>query len=596
MEYHVTAPSYRSTLARYLRPQAGRVGVLSAALLASIGLQILVPLILRRFIDSALAGAAVGGLMGAGVIYLLAGVANQLLSAGAAYLGADVGWTATNALREDLTDHLLGLDMGYHNDTTPGEMIERIDGDVTAVSNFLSRFLVRLLGSGLLLLGVLVVSWLTDWRMGAAISVYVAGVLTLIVRMRRLAVAASEEEREVSAWLYGFIEERLAGIDDIRANGAGRFVMLRFVGVMRDFFHRTVAAWRKRTVFWVASNIAFWSGDAIALAMGVWLVVRGEVTIGTAYLIVQYVQLVRTPIEQVAQEFQELQKAAGGIVRIDHLRSLESALDESGRAALPDGALSVTFENVGFAYDDHPVLRDVSFELAEGRVLGLLGRTGGGKTTITRLISRLYDPTSGSIRMAGLELHSISPVSLRHRVGVVTQDVQLFRATVRENLTFFDQNTSDDEIFGILEQAGLGEWIGALGLDTELGAAGAGLSAGESQLLAFARVFLQEPGLVILDEPSSRLDPATESVLALATERLFEGRTVVIVAHRLDTVQRADEIMVVEEGRIAEHGLRADLAADAGSRYARLLAAGEQNTMLERGARWQGARMTEKNR
>ena len=584
----MTAPNYRQTLTRYLRPQAGRVVLLSAALLASIGLQIVVPLILRRFIDSALAGGAVAGLVTAGVAYLVAGVANQFLSAGATYLGADIGWTATNALREDLTEHLLGLDMGYHNDTTPGEMIERVDGDVTAVANFLSRFVVRLLGSGLLLLGVLVVSWFTDWRIGLAISAYVAAVLTLILRMRRLAVDASEEEREVSARLYGFIEERLAGIEDIRANGAGQFMMLRFIGVARDFFYRTNAAWRKRTVFWVASNVAFWSGDAIALTIGVWLVIRGEITIGTAYLIVQYVQLVRTPIEQVAQEFQDLQKAAGGIIRIDQLQSLTSKLDETGRAVLPDGPLSVSFRDVSFAYDRRPVLRNVSFELGEGRILGLLGRTGGGKTTITRLISRLYDPTAGRLILSGIELHSVDPASLRKRIGVVTQDVQLFRASVRDNLTFFDRSRSDQELLDLLDAAGLGEWIGSLGLDTILGAGGAGLSAGESQLLAFARVFLQDPGLVILDEPSSRLDPATESMLSLATERLFQGRTVVIVAHRLDTVQRADEIMVVEDGVVAEFGSRTDLADDPGSSYARMLAAGERSHMLDRGASWRG--------
>lgn len=580
----MTAPSYRQTLTRYLRPQAGRVAMLSAALLASIGLQIIVPLILRRFIDSALAGAALAGLVGAGILYLLAGVANQFLSAGATYLGADVGWTATNALREDLAEHLLGLDMGYHTDTTPGEMIERIDGDVTAVANFLSRFLVRLLGSGLLLVGVLVVSWFTDWRMGLAISAYVAAVLTLILKMRRLAVEASEEERETSARLYGFIEERLAGIDDIRSNGAGPFVMLRFVGVMRDFFFRTTAAWKKRTIFWTASNIAFWSGDAISLTVGVWLVLRGEITVGTAYLIVQYTQLVRTPIEQVAQEFQELQKAAGGIIRIDELRDLTSRLDESGTTRLSGGPLSVSFDGVAFSYDQRPVLHDVSFELTAGRVLGLLGRTGGGKTTITRLISRLYDPTAGSVSIGGIDIRSVAPTSLRARVGVVTQDVQLFRASVRDNLTFFDHARPDAEILGTLEDAGLGEWIGSLGLDTLLGASGAGLSAGESQLLAFARVFLQDPGLVILDEPSSRLDPATESVLSLATERLFRGRTVVIVAHRLDTVQRADEIMVVEAGRIAELGPREMLAADPSSYYSRLLTAGDQSDMLGRSA------------
>ncbi len=159
-------------------------------------------------------------------------------------------------------------------------------------------------------------------------------------------------------------------------------------------------------------------------------------------------------------------------------------------------------------------------------------------------------------------------------MGVVTQDVQLFRATVRDNLTFF-RPFEDDQIFEILDRAGLGEWVSALGLDTELGSGGEGLSAGEQQLLAFARVFLQDPGVVLLDEPSARLDPATEMTLAAATERLFGGRTVVIIAHRLETVRVADEIMVVRDGRIVEHGRRVDLAGDAGSIYAGLLGAGK---------------------
>ena len=181
-------------------------------------------------------GAAIGSLTAAGVAYLVAGVINQALSATATYLGAYVGWAATNELREDLADHLLHLDMGFHTNTTPGELIERVDGDVTAVANFLARFVVRLLGSGLLLVGVLVVSWFQNVWMGVGITVYVTAVTVLIVRMRKLAVQASEEEREVSARLYGFIEERLAGVDDIRANGAGGFVMWRFIPVMRDFY------------------------------------------------------------------------------------------------------------------------------------------------------------------------------------------------------------------------------------------------------------------------------------------------------------------------------------------------------------------------
>lgn len=568
----VQSPSYRATLTTYLRPHRGRVVVLVLLLLGSIGLQLVIPLILRSFIDSASAGSAVAGLTTAGIAYLVAGILNQLLDAGASYLGTDIGWSATNRLREELTSHLFSLDMGFHNDTTPGEMIERVDGDVTAISEFISRFLVRLIAAGVLLTGVIVVCWFETPVMGLTITIYVIAVLALLIRLRKVAVAAAEEERETSARLYGFIEERLAGVDDIRSLGAGRFTMTRFIPVMRDFYTRTTHAWRKRILVWVTANTAFWAGDALALIVGVWLTVEGTITVGTAFLILQYVQLVRRPIEQMTQELQELQKAAGGIVRIDHLRHLESSIAD-GDEVLPEGPLAIEFEDVSFSYEDRGVLEDVSFTLAPGRSLGLLGRTGGGKTTITRLIARLYDPDEGVVRVGGHDLRSLQSESLRDAVGVVTQDVQLFEATVKDNLTFFAERP-DEEIHAVLDTVGLGEWIREVGLDTTLGPGGQGLSAGEQQLLAFARVFLQDPGVVILDEPSSRLDPVTEMLLATATERLYSGRTVVIIAHRLETVRLADEIMVVDAGRIVEHGSRQALAGDPSTRYAALLATG----------------------
>ncbi|HEU4916801.1 MAG TPA: ABC transporter ATP-binding protein [Acidimicrobiia bacterium] len=566
------APSYRATLTTYLRPLRGRVAVLGVLLLGSIGLQLVIPLILADFIDTAISGSAVAGLTTAGIAYLVAGILNQFLDAGASYLGTDIGWSATNRLREELTEHLFTLDMGFHNDTTPGEMIERVDGDVTALSEFISRFLVRLIAAAILLTGVIVVCWLETPAMGLTITIYVIGVVLFLVRLRSIAVAAAEEERETSARLYGFIEERLAGVDDIRSLGAGRFTMNRFVPVMRDFYTRTTHAWRKRILVWVSANTAFWAGDALALIVGVWLTLNGTISVGTAFLILQYVQLVRRPIEQVTQELQELQKAAGGIVRIDHLRRLRTSISD-GDEVLPPGALAIEFDRVSFAYEDRGVLDDVSFTLAPGRSLGLLGRTGGGKTTITRLIARLYDPDHGVVRLGGHDLRSVRSASLRESVGVVTQDVQLFEATIKDNLTFFEEQ-ADAEIYDVLEAVGLGDWIRRIGLDSQLGPGGQGLSAGEQQLLAFARVFLQDPGVVILDEPSSRLDPVTEALLATATERLYAGRTVVIIAHRLETVRLADEIMVVDAGRIVEHGPRHELAADPGTRYSALLAAG----------------------
>jgi ABC-type multidrug transport system fused ATPase/permease subunit len=221
------------------------------------------------------------------------------------------------------------------------------------------------------------------------------------------------------------------------------------------------------------------------------------------------------------------------------------------------------------------VLDDISFTLAPGRVLGLLGRTGSGKTTLTRLLFRLYDPTAGAIRLGGVDLREMRLDELRARVGIVTQDVQLFQATIRDNLTLFDRSMPDARIVAILEDLGMRPWLNTLplGLDTEL-SAGGGLSAGESQLLAFARVFLQNPSLVVLDEASSRLDPATERLIERAVDKLLKGRTGIIIAHRLATVQRADEIMILDHGRVVEHGAREQLARDAASRFATLLRVG----------------------
>src|SRR5690606_11782411 len=204
--------------------------------------------------------------------------------------------------------------------------------------------------------------------------------------------------------------------------------------------------------------------------------------------------------------------------------------------------------------------------------LGLLGRTGSGKTTLTRLLFRLYDPTHGRVLLSGVDARHADLHHLRERIGLVTQDVQLFRGTLRDNLTFFDPTVDDAHVIEVVHEMGLGAWLERQedGLDTVIDSGGRNLSAGEAQLIAFARVFLKDPGLVVLDEPSSRLDPASERRLQAAMDRLLEGRTAIVIAHRLETVERVDEILVLDGGTVAESGSRERLAADPGSRYARL--------------------------
>jgi len=594
-----TLQRYGRMLGRYLRPQWRAATALALLLLASIGLQLVVPQILRRFIDAAALSSASGEaidaslaaaaplwwapdtLLGLALLFLAVALVTQVLGAAATYAGAAVGWTATNALRSDLTRHCLGLDLGFHKSRTAGEMIERIDGDVTALSDFFAQFSVRVLGGILLLIGILTVLWLENAWIGAALTLFTLLEFAVLARTREVAIPATTLEREANAKVFGFIEERLAGIDDIRANGAGHHAIHRFITPLRHYFFDTRRAWMLRSVVWLSSYGLFVVGSLVTLGAAIHLVTIGAITLGTGYMVFQYMVMLQAPIEQITQQMQQLQRAGASIGRVDELFQTTTTLVERPRAVLPSGALEVRFDGVRFGYADAapgtaPILSGVDFRLAPGRVLGLLGRTGSGKTTLTRLAFRFYDPDQGQVRLGGIATTDVALADLRSRVGMVTQDVQLFQASVRENLTFFDPSVPDERLLRVLDDVGLSDWLAHLphGLDSMIRAGGTNLSAGEAQLLAFARVFLKDPGLVILDEPSSRLDPVTEARLERCVDRLLRGRTAIIIAHRLETIERADEVMVLDAGRIVEHGPRARLAASPGSRYARLLAAG----------------------
>jgi ATP-binding cassette, subfamily B, bacterial len=334
---------------------------------------------------------------------------------------------------------------------------------------------------------------------------------------------------------------------------------------------------------YVSTNTLYVIGYTVGLALGAYLYSHKQVSIGTAYLIVFYIGMLSRPLENIREQFEDLQEAAASIGRVEELFQTQPEVQETVRAALPSGKASVEFRDVAFSYDQREhVLQDVSFKLQPGKVLGLLGRTGSGKSTLARLLFRLYDPAHGVICLNGVDIRDIALGDLRDHVGMVTQDVQLFQASIRDNLTFFSKRISDKQIEHILKELGLWQWVQSQpdGLNTHLAAGGEGLSAGEAQLLAFTRVFLKNPGLVILDEASSRLDPHTENLLEQAMDRLLQDRTGIIIAHRLQTVYRADDIMILEHGRIVEYGSRASLARDPASRFYSLLQTGLEEVLV----------------
>ncbi|WP_416671470.1 ABC transporter ATP-binding protein [Egbenema bharatensis] len=576
---------YQTVLMQYLKPQWLRVLVLLVILLGGTGLQLLNPQLLARFIDTAIAGGSTTTLLQFGVLFLGIAVAIQLLSIAESYLAADIGLRATNQLRSHLAFHCLRLDLSFHYQQPPGVLIERIDGDADRLNDFFARFATGLVGNSLVLLGVLVILFRIDWRVGFVLTSFTLVAFVVVNAVRDVAVPYLHAERQASAELFGLIEERLSGMEDVRSCGATDYVMHRFYERSRHLFPRFVRAQTMGATFGVVSSVVVVCGKAIALGTGIVLFQGGALTIGTVYLLYRYVELLERPIQQLGRRVQELQRAGTSILRIQELLNVRSDIPDRGQIYLPAGALAVCVEQVSFQYlltahsaDDTPhfALQDLSFTLAPGEVLGLLGRTGSGKTTLTRLLFRLYDSTHGTIYIGDIPLPEIPLSNLRQRVGLVTQEVQLFHASVRDNLTLFSSAIADEVILQALEEVGLGSWYQSLpdGLDTRLAPEGSGLSAGQAQLLAFVRVFLKNPGLVILDEASSRLDPATEQLLEQAMDRLLIGRTAIIIAHRLRTVQRADQILILEQGKPVEYGTRDRLLQDPGSRFSQLLQMG----------------------
>ena len=566
---------YIKLLTRYVMPHWLHLLALTLLLLGATVLQLAAPQMIRQFIDTATTGGSVSMLYLSAGLFLAISALRLLLDGSAQYVGTDLAWRATNNLRADVADHVVRLDMSFQNAHRPGDLLERIDGDVEALSTFFSRFAVRVLTGALLGVGLTAVIFIEDWRFGLIIAVWLVFFAFGNPKLQGISAPFWRKEAEARADLFGFIGERLSGITDIQKLGAVGNAADRFRGVTQAWF---MAMFKGRVV----SSLAWGTGHtlgslrlAAALLLGAYLFLQGEMSIGTVFLMYYYSVIAGVPLAYIMFELDDLQRARAGVARTYELLDTENRIKDGTRVELPDGPLSIEFDNVSFSYAaDTRVLRDVTFQLEAGTTLGLLGRTGSGKTTVSRLLFRFYDPDQGAVKLGGVDVQGAGVAGVRSRLGLVTQEVQVFHASLRDNLTLFDASVSDEEIVDGLRRLDMKNWFESLpdGLDTEINSHS--LSAGEAQLLAFTRVFLRDPDIVVLDEASSRLDPATEALTGGAVQRLLEGRTAVVIAHRLATVQGLDSVLIMEEGHVAEYGDRRALAANADSRFSQLLRTG----------------------
>lgn len=555
--------------------------LLSLVMGGSIIIQLINPQIVSYFIDGVGAKKPTKDLMIAALVFILAAFGQQILAIASTYFSQNIGWKATNQLRLDLVKHCLGLDMSYFKEHHSGEIVERIDGDVTALFTFFSKLLVSLLNNALLTLGVIILLSMENVFVGLAFAFFMILSLIVIFKTQGEAVDNFKNNRETTAKFYGFLGEHIGSTEDIRSSGATRYVMNRFYSMLQQWLPLKLKANISGYKIWITLEGIFGIGHVMIFALGGFLWYTGKITLGTVYLMINYIQLLERPLEQLREQLQDIQKASASIIRIEEMFQRKSNLVQEKLQNLGDEG-SLLVDKVSFEYDENSqVLKDISFELKQGKILGILGHTGCGKTTLARLIVRFYDPLSGVIKLGNVSLKAVPKEELRKHIAYVTQEVQLFNASVRDNITFFNKEIEDSVILCTIQDMGLGEWYANLseGLDTII-QPGGGMSSGEAQLLTLVRVFIRNPKLVILDEASSRLDPVTEKLVDSAFTRLIEGRSCIIIAHRLGTVQKADDIMILDHGTILEYGERNELLKEEKSRFNELLRCGIEEVLV----------------
>ena len=512
-------------------------------------------------------------LMGLLALTMVTGLVLQgLLS----YTVQSVGQMITARIRSDLFHHALGLDLSFHVRTPVGLLLTRLTSDVEAVAEMFGNGAIGVVAELVSLLVIGATMLLVDWRLGLLLLLTLIPVTRTVVALQTRYRRANYRVREELGSLNADLQENLQGLEVVQMfRRQARNSARTAAGVSRykAFTMRTVAldATISSLLEWVSI-----AAIALVISVGGWLVVRDTLALGTLVTFVLYAQRLFNPLRQVAERFTFIQSGLTGLQRIGEL--LDKPIGIQDRPATiplprPTSAGAVVFEHVTFAYnvrDNVPVIRDLSFHIAPGETVALVGATGSGKSTIISLLCRLWEPQQGRIFLDGVNIRDLSQQELRRRLGVVLQDTFLFSGDVATNLRL-GQTIGHARLQQACDELGLGPFIRSLpqGLDTELRERGANLSAGERQLLGVARVALRQPDVLVMDEATAHLDPSTEATLQHNLAGLLEQRTAIVIAHRLSTVESADRILVLRRGQLIESGTHEALKAQGGL-YAQL--------------------------
>jgi ABC-type multidrug transport system fused ATPase/permease subunit len=571
-----------------LRPYRKRLILMFTALLLETGAALAPPYLAGKAIDSGIRVGDVGALDLIVAAFVLAAVVYAVATYWETYL---VGWIGTRALqdlRERIFSHLQSMSIGFFTRRSPGVLISRMTNDVEALNQLVTSGFVTIFSSTLTLVGVVVIMLFLDVKLALITFVTFPLLAVASVVFRIVSAGTYRATRERIAAVTAYLQETLSGVRVVRSFGQERRHQTQMTALNeenRDVNMKTVYL---NASYFPAVELLAAVGTAVILLYGGSQAVNGAIEVGVVVAFVGYLTRFFEPIQELSQLYTTYQQGMAALDKIfDLLDTAPDMVDAPG--AIDPGRLrgEIELEGVWFSYaeqtaaedgaapgDDLWALRDVDLHVPPGQTLALVGATGAGKSTSAKLVARFYDPQKGTVRVDGHDLRGVQQLALRRQLGIVPQEGFLFSGSIRENVAFGRPEAPEEEIEAALAAVGATEFVTKLpqGLDTEVGERGIQLSAGQRQLVAFARALLAEPRILILDEATSNVDVRTEKTIERGLERLLHGRTAIVIAHRLSTIRRAGKIVVLENGQIAEQGTHDDLI-NANGPYSRLYGA-----------------------
>ncbi|MEK6228929.1 MAG: ABC transporter ATP-binding protein [Actinomycetota bacterium] len=558
-----------------LRPYRGRVALMFVALVIATAASLAPPYLAGRAIDDGIRAGDTGALTWVLIAFLVAATMNWGATYVQTYLVSWIGQRALQDLRSRIFSHLQSLSIGFYSRNRAGVLISRLTNDVQALDQLVSDGIVTLFSASLTLVGTAAILLFLDAQLALVTFAVFPVLLAGSVAFRIASAGAYRLTREKIALVTAYLQETLSGVRIVRAFGQEPRHIRQFAELNDEHRAANMRTVNLNAAYFPSVELLSAVATAVILLYGGNQVVDGAVTIGVLATFVFYLQSFFDPIQQLSQLYTTYQAGMAALDKIFDLLDEEPELSDSPDAVdLPSVKGEIVFEGVDFAYARDGgalALHDVSLHVPPGQTVALVGATGAGKSTLAKLVARFYDPTRGRVLIDGHDLRDVTEHSLRSQLGVVPQEGFLFSGTVRQNIAFGRPGATDEEIELAANAVGAHEFIERLpeGYDTQVGERGGHLSAGQRQLVAFARAAAADPRVLILDEATSNVDVHTEARIERGLRRLLAGRTAIVIAHRLSTIRDAGRIVVIDGGRIAEQGTHDELL-EAGGAYARL--------------------------